>query len=67
MIKPSTLFDVRFVEHNIRRGLITRKQYQQHLDSLQDNAEEGTQCETVFATPYADRHPPEEPSDSETA
>ena len=66
MSRSKNLYDVRFVEHNIRRGLITRQQYQQYLDSLEDDAEHGADCETVFATPYADRHPTEAEA-SETA
>lgn len=30
------LFDHRIVEKNIRKGLITRKQYEDHLKSLSD-------------------------------
>jgi hypothetical protein len=30
------LFDLRTVERNIKRGLITRKEYERHLKSLPD-------------------------------
>ena len=60
MSDHNSLYDVRFVEHNIRRGVITRQQYKEHLDSLEDDSERGTDCETVFATPYADRHTADE-------
>ena len=34
--KNTRLFDVRAVERNIRKGLITRKDYEKHLKSLPD-------------------------------
>ena len=34
--KNPRLFDVRAVERNIRKGLITRKDYEKHLKSLPD-------------------------------
>ena len=34
-----TLFDRRIVERNIKRGLITRKDYEKYLKSLSDAAE----------------------------
>jgi ribosomal silencing factor RsfS len=38
-VKDVRLFDVRTVERNIKRGLITRKEYERHLKSLADAAE----------------------------
>jgi hypothetical protein len=38
-VKDVRLFDVRTVERNIKRGLITRKDYERHLKSLSDAAE----------------------------
>jgi hypothetical protein len=35
-IKDPRLFDVRTVERNIKRGLVTRKEYEKHLKSLAD-------------------------------
>jgi hypothetical protein len=35
-VKDVRLFDVRTVERNIKRGLITRKDYEKHLKSLAD-------------------------------
>jgi hypothetical protein len=38
-VKDVHLFDVRTVERNIKRGLITRKEYDRYLKSLQDAAD----------------------------
>jgi hypothetical protein len=35
-IKDPRLFDVRTVERNIKRGLVTRKEYEKYLKSLAD-------------------------------
>ena len=35
-VKDVRLFDLRTVERNIKRGLITRKEYERHLKSLRD-------------------------------
>ena len=35
-VKDVRLFDLRTVERNIKRGLITRKEYERHLKSLAD-------------------------------
>jgi hypothetical protein len=37
-VKDPHLFDVRVVERNIKRGLITRKEYERFLKSLDDVA-----------------------------
>jgi hypothetical protein len=37
-VKDVRLFDIRTVERNIKRGLITRKEYERHLKSLADAA-----------------------------
>jgi hypothetical protein len=37
-VKDVRLFDVRTVERNIKRGLITRKEYERFLKSLSDAA-----------------------------
>jgi hypothetical protein len=37
-VKDPRLFDVRIVERNIKRGLITRKEYERLLKSLDDVA-----------------------------
>ena len=35
-VKEVRLFDTRTVERNIKRGVITRKDYEKHLKSLAD-------------------------------
>lgn len=35
-VKDVRLFDIRTVERNIKRGIITRKDYERHLKSLAD-------------------------------
>jgi hypothetical protein len=35
-VKDVRLFDIRTVERNIKRGVITRKDYEKHLKSLAD-------------------------------
>jgi len=37
--KPQRAFDVRTIERNIKKGNITRKDYEKHLKSLPDTAE----------------------------
>ena len=40
--KSARLFDRRTVERNIKKGLITRKDYEKHLKTLADVGEKGT-------------------------
>ena len=47
--KEARLFDIRTVERNIKRGLITRKDYERFLKSLQDASDKTLPPET--ATP----------------
>jgi len=37
--KPQRAFDVRTIERNIKKGNITRKDYEKHLKSLPDTTE----------------------------
>jgi hypothetical protein len=37
-VKDVRLFDLRVVERNIKRGLVTRKEYERFLKSLSDAA-----------------------------
>ena len=37
--KAQRLFDVRTIERNIKKGLVTRKDYEKHLKALADSAE----------------------------
>ena len=39
--RTARLFDRRTVERNIKKGLVTRKDYEKHLKSLEDVAEKG--------------------------
>ena len=39
--KTSRLFDRRTVERSIKKGIITRKDYEKHLKSLEDVADKG--------------------------
>jgi len=40
-VRTSRLYDRRTVERNIKKGLITRKDYEKHLKSLEDVAGKG--------------------------
>jgi hypothetical protein len=51
--KDSRLFDTRTVERNIKRGLITRKEYEKFLKSLPDAAERVVKTESETADPPA--------------
>lgn len=46
--KNERLFDVRLVERNINKGLITREEYEQHLKDLADRVEESDKIEAEF-------------------
>ena len=39
--RTSRLFDRRTVERNIKKGLVTRKDFEKHLKALDDVAEKG--------------------------
>ena len=48
-VKTARLFDRRTVERNIKKGLITRKDFEKHLKALEDVAPKG-----VFGGPQDD-------------
>jgi hypothetical protein len=48
------LFDKRVVERNIKRGKITRAQYEAWLASLEDSGEVSEDTETMFITRIPD-------------
>lgn len=50
-----TLFDVRVVSNNIRRELLSHKDYAAHLASLPDEADEARDSEVLFTSPSGDR------------
>ncbi|MGD0837295.1 MAG: hypothetical protein ABSB49_11705 [Polyangia bacterium] len=49
--KDARLFDTRTVERNIKRGLITRKEYERFLKSLADAGENVVRLEPESANP----------------
>ena len=53
----SRMFDVRLVERNIRRGLMTRKELDKHLKTLPDVKDKG---EAFADNPYDDDDDSEE-------
>ncbi len=52
-VKDVRLFDLRIIERNIKRGLITRKEYERFLKSLPDAAEKVAPAEETLETPPA--------------
>jgi hypothetical protein len=48
------MFDKRVVERNIKRGKITRAQYEAWLASLEDSGEVSEDTETMFITRIPD-------------
>ena len=56
--KSARLFDRRTVERNIKKGLITRKDYEKYLKGLGDVTEKGT---------HGAEEPPEAPDDDPDA
>ena len=48
--------DSRVVQHHIRRGAMTQAEWQTHLDSLPDEADEALETETRFSPSYEQRH-----------
>jgi hypothetical protein len=48
-VKEARLFDIRTVERNIKRGLITRKDYERFLKSLPDASDKTLPPETAAA------------------
>lgn len=47
--------DIRVIEHLLRHGDLYQSELQEHLDNLEDDAEEGVETETRFSSPWADR------------
>lgn len=50
-VKDARLFDTRTVERNIKRGLITRKDYERFLKSLADAADKVAPAQTEEPAP----------------
>ncbi len=59
--KTSRLFDRRTVERNIKKGLVSRKDYEKHLKSLDDVADKG-----VYGGTDTDEPDDEPETDTET-
>ena len=57
--KTSRLFDRRTVERSIKKGLLSRKDYEKHLKALDDVADKGVYGGT-------DTDEPDEPDEPET-
>jgi hypothetical protein len=55
--KTARLYDRRTVERNIKKGLITRKDYEKHLKTLDDVADKGVSGGTDGDGPDADDAP----------
>jgi hypothetical protein len=53
-LRNARLFDRRTVERNIKKGLVTRKDYEKHLKALEDVAEKG-----VYGGAEVEEPPPE--------
>jgi hypothetical protein len=61
--KNMRLYDRRTIERNIKKGLITRKDYEKFLKSLDDAKDKGTQGEEIpDAVPEPTTPPPSTPS-----
>lgn len=50
-VKDARLFDIRTVERNIKRGIITRKDYERYLKSLADAADKVAPSQTEEPAP----------------
>jgi hypothetical protein len=48
--------DNRVAQYHIRRGVLSKADWQAHLDSLPDDADEAEQTETLFSPSYEQRH-----------
>jgi hypothetical protein len=55
-VKTSRIYDRRTVDRNIKKGLLTRKDYEKHLKALEDVGEKG-----VYGGTDTDDAPPEAP------
>ena len=55
MIRTDMRFDTRTLAHRMRRGEISRKELEAHLEELPDDAEEAIEAVTPFVTSSGDR------------
>ena len=56
MIRTDMKFDVRTLDHRVRRGEITKKELEEHLDELPDEADEAVEAVTPFVSSFEDRN-----------
>ncbi len=47
------IYDVRVIEHLVRRGEVTQSEVQDYLKALGDDTEHGEETETAFEAHYA--------------
>ena len=64
-VKTSRLYDRRTVDRNIKKGLLTRKDYEKHLKALDDVGEKGVYGGT--GTDDDDDETPDLPEPTETS
>lgn len=48
------LFDVRLLDRNLQKGLITREEYDKHVGALDDAEDKGTAIEAEFVVGVLD-------------
>jgi hypothetical protein len=65
-VKTSRLLDVRTVERNIKKGLVTRKDYDRHLQALADGANKAATATAAAADDDEDDLDDIEEEDDET-
>ena len=53
MIRTDMRFDTRTLAHRLRRGEISRKELDEHLEELPDEADEATEAVTPFTASSA--------------
>tara|TARA_B100000900_G_scaffold361622_1_gene334450 strand:- start:1100 stop:1279 length:180 start_codon:yes stop_codon:yes gene_type:complete len=53
-MSQNSLMDIRTVQRNIKRGKVSQEEYQKHLDSLEDCADEAEETETQMILHKAD-------------
>ncbi len=56
-VKDVRLFDIRTVERNIKRGIISRKDYERYLKSLADVADKVAPSQTEEPAPVETAEP----------
>ena len=63
--KDERLFDRRTVERNIDKGLITREEYDEYLESLEDKADNADVMEAEFEVGVLEDEEEEEAEDED--